>query len=1366
MRLAKTRILSENQTLVRETVTYYDDLDREVITAVYSHPGVPAALDPSGPAGAFYGANPANTIAAILANTKLPLALDQVIYNARGNIEERRRYSPAANQTSKYLSTRSYYDHADRRVLEERPGGGSMRTWYDAEGNVSRSSLYAGAREVRRTVDERDQFKNVIVTTTFERLHDASATPDELDATNSVATYTFTWHDQAGKVIASADLGTADAGNQFKNAASAPVRPTAPPTWDTAASAYTGSLGATALITLTEYDAQGRPVAVRSPKGLLTRSFYSNLGHVILQVENADGAPSLVRRTAYKFDKGRLIAVAAVLPGHVVQPDGQIDWTPAATLQITGIEYGADVVAYSTSTPGAVLYTDPAKVARVFFPSIPGSTGAPDFTFKYYPDGRLARRTDRRGLEFTYFYDGRGNRTAAIVSNRQEYDPFQSALVDVSEEVQLAYDAIDRLIGVSAAAQSSLFFESKSDVAFSYDALGNLIADHQYHGDKLVVGSASVTYGWDFSPAASNNRVRLSSMTYPHWSSAPATSLAFGYGAAGSESDKLDRLSSISSGSNQLASYRYTGAGRRVGTAMDQAAMDQTAGSGGTYGGLDRFGRTTAITWKRAGTTQQSYVYGYDAAGNALFERWDHMFGGVLNQNKLSQKFAYDALNRMISAERGQLDATNTAIAHSAAAPTARLVEWGLDNLDNLTGNATLPSGLKTSWFNVSINQQVTTGAMTHAVDAQNQVTGITATGNYATGVGTISGAVIYDRAGNMVADAEYFYQYDAWNRLVQVSDRGTATFNADGVIASGAPGSWRIHYTYDGLGRQIRKQQPWTEGNGDKFVRSVHYFYDGVRRIQEVVVDPLSSAAPVELKDDKCEPPPAEEDSLTLTLDREYVYGPGDRLGVDEFVCQIDSLGNFVYMLQNAAGDVTALVRDGEVICQYTFDPNGVLINADHIEAQVVNRVGHKGLFFDRIDGHPMGRQLLANARGLYQNRNRVYHPMLGRFMQKDPNESGLPVIANGAMMASNPAMASLLPFDAQGMYGDGMNLYGYLGGNPYARRDPLGLSWDPFSMTDDYLAEAAGAQAAFLERVIRGFDTASHIAWQLAQLHPAIGLAASAYKLASGEGDLWDVLAVAGPAGKLIGKAMGAAKKAAGYYISKFGTCKICVAEGTLVQTPLGPVPVECIQPGDLVLSLAEDDPLGLPRFMPVTAVYHNEGSELLAVTFADGGTLRLTAAHEVYTTDKGWGLAEDLRPGQRMLGESTSVREIAKVDRFYGAVPTYNLTVEGSHTFYADGVWVHNCAKARAQWKRWQLTDAASDAVKVHGRFGKIYKRGETWWSKDLAGHGGSAFKVFEETPSGLRWIRDADEFGNHIVGKHKGPIGAFIPWSELR
>jgi hypothetical protein len=69
--------------------------------------------------------------------------------------------------------------------------------------------------------------------------------------------------------------------------------------------------------------------------------------------------------------------------------------------------------------------------------------------------------------------------------------------------------------------------------------------------------------------------------------------------------------------------------------------------------------------------------------------------------------------------------------------------------------------------------------------------------------------------------------------------------------------------------------------------------------------------------------------------------------------------------------------------------------------------------------------------------------------------------------------------------------------------------------------------------------------------------------------------------------------------------------------------------------------------------------------------------------------------------------------------------------------------------------------------NSKFGKFYKSKSDglWWSKDTAGHGESAFKVFKENKKGLQWHRDADQFGDFITGKHKGPIGASIPWKQL-
>lgn len=71
----------------------------------------------------------------------------------------------------------------------------------------------------------------------------------------------------------------------------------------------------------------------------------------------------------------------------------------------------------------------------------------------------------------------------------------------------------------------------------------------------------------------------------------------------------------------------------------------------------------------------------------------------------------------------------------------------------------------------------------------------------------------------------------------------------------------------------------------------------------------------------------------------------------------------------------------------------------------------------------------------------------------------------------------------------------------------------------------------------------------------------------------------------------------------------------------------------------------------------------------------------------------------------------------------------------------------------------------------RGGHTYWRHKTtgyWWSKDTAGHGESAFKVYKEDASGnLVWYRDADGYGDFIdpSAKHKGPAGKVIAPSIL-
>ncbi len=96
--------------------------------------------------------------------------------------------------------------------------------------------------------------------------------------------------------------------------------------------------------------------------------------------------------------------------------------------------------------------------------------------------------------------------------------------------------------------------------------------------------------------------------------------------------------------------------------------------------------------------------------------------------------------------------------------------------------------------------------------------------------------------------------------------------------------------------------------------------------------------------------------------------------------------------------------------------------------------------------DGPP---RLIPYAHLLVHMRNRAYSPQMGRFMQPDPNATAMMLI-EAASYHGRGLDAIVAAFDVQGLYGDGMNLYEYLGSSPWGRRDPLGLSWDPFDMVD----------------------------------------------------------------------------------------------------------------------------------------------------------------------------------------------------------------------------------------------------------------------------------------------------------------------------
>ncbi|MEW6197811.1 MAG: hypothetical protein AB1601_03990 [Planctomycetota bacterium] len=307
-------------------------------------------------------------------------------------------------------------------------------------------------------------------------------------------------------------------------------------------------------------------------------------------------------------------------------------------------------------------------------------------------------------------------------------------------------------------------------------------------------------------------------------------------------------------------------------------------------------------------------------------------------------------------------------------------------------------------------------------------------------------------------------------NRLIQINKGdllGAGSFEGDGsgrLKENISPGVTVAKFTYDGLGRLIRTER-WRSGGATQVEE---YYYDGVRRIQEVETT-VGGTSPG-------------------TVTREYVWGPGY---ADEIVCQLDYSGDPLggtgvtpetyYYLQDANYNVVAVVAPAaaggypaQVLYQYTYGPYGDVLAADaHPTLPLpVNRIGHQGLFFERLTTGSVDAPTLAvGARGLYHSRNRWLHTDLGRFLTRDPAEAAIPILTalafNGDTLDGLAAGTPTLPFSPTGHYADGMNLYQFVGSNPVNRSDPLGLgSWDdPFDDVDEIIWRMAAERSTALE-------------------------------------------------------------------------------------------------------------------------------------------------------------------------------------------------------------------------------------------------------------------------------------------------------------
>jgi len=779
----------------------------------------------------------------------------------------------------------------------------------------------------------------------------------------------------------------------------------------------------------------------------------------------------------------------------VARPDGLGRfvpvWNETSARRVVRLEYNAPIVQPAFDLPGYILNPVPngpgstfpvgeddwgylgisnrpdlLKAMHLPNPNTGGTGSGTGYSvfFFYYPDGLPAIRVDSRGISVQYIYDADGNLTR--ISTDDHNIPLVADL-GMSEDqlpsnaIDYVYDALSRLEQVTTSRVNSNGPDRLDTVStITYGPFGEMLSETQQRpsiaipsnqGGSLPV-SGTVSYAWQTllrqsssdPVGATNNVHRLQSITYPPRSDAiDGRVVTLGYGQSGSVSDLINRVESLTSSGGasaaqlgHIATYRYDGLHRLAGIDLGEVPGEPAL----TYAqkdkrSFDRFGRVNERTIDSfdLGTTQYRSVinseFGYTLRGDRVFElltQRDHQATSD-RSNTHSGSFRYDALGRLVDEQYGVLLANGFAgIDVPASTSYLREMIYTLDSLNRRVGDANAP-GISI-WEDTdgdTIADPPELFAQTHELDARGGLTGLND--------GTITEPVDQDVAGAITQLHGRQIYYDWLARPVLVQDA-----NDNPVFA----------VSYDGFGRVATRSAIWPGQTRSTVFRHEAYFYDGVRRIQEVFVDPVDALPPWPVEPGE---EPAGSGSYELRTEAEYIWSASSAQPFDTCHVQVDWWGREAWLLQDHS---TVSVRgytdaNGELVEQYRLDAYGNVFGIDKFTLAQPGglfegfrqRLGHHGLFIERVDSTTLDPVIAPGSELWALSRSRWYAPELGRFLTSDPNETGVPTVASLAMLGKMPAGPPSGSFDWESHFGDGLDTFTAYGANPIANQDPTGL-------------------------------------------------------------------------------------------------------------------------------------------------------------------------------------------------------------------------------------------------------------------------------------------------------------------------------------
>ncbi|PZR76763.1 MAG: hypothetical protein DLM73_01680 [Chthoniobacterales bacterium] len=754
-----------------------------------------------------------------------------------------------------------------------------------------------------------------------------------------------------------------------------------------------------------EYNGRGEVTKVTHQDGTYVQSSYNPDGTL------ATSTDELGHTTNYTYDEYKRVLTVTNPLNETTTNSYALDWA-------NPLLHTTNSIKFTTSPMNKnVVFDYDANFRKIDQVAALGTADEAWTFFEYDAVGNLTKTTDARWNATNFGYDNRNRQTSVTNAlNQTTYTGYDGVGNKTSEmrpdytSRSWVYDSMNRLI-------DHYGFAGEHVAHYDHDPAGNV---------TQIIDAKGASYS--FSYDALN---RKTSETYPYDATGAARTELFWYDAVGN-------LSQYKNPADQYKYFSYDSRHRERDTWWNGGGQWITKN-------YDAASRVTSVTTNNGETT---VGYGYDDANRQLWEdqtvagyathRIQHdrdADGNATNtyipgyfllwytytqRNQLSQiqdgghtpwfTFTYDAAGNMTKRQ-----AVYGGVNDSMNCPSAQYDPLNRPTMWENTGAA--DTAFARSWYQYdNVNREVATWrdeqsgkGEAFGYDAMNQLTSVSynadqvSTGTPVNATRTVSYNVTPLNRQSVTDSIEGVQTYTP-NALNQYENIGGAVNSYDGNfnltvlggssfyydsashLVSANSGEDSAQFVYDGLGRCLKRTVNW---------ETTLIAYDGWKPI-------------------------VEWDEWGY-LKAWNIYGPGP----DEILWRYsDRYGHLRYHLDRNGNVAFLLDLNGTVREKYTYDAFGrpTVSDWDGENARSWSWYGNRFMF--------SGREWIPEL-GIYDYRNRMYHPGLGRFLQTDP-----------------------VGFDA----GD-MNLFRYCADDPVDRSDPTGLEGEEYNF--EYASSVARTQA-----------------------------------------------------------------------------------------------------------------------------------------------------------------------------------------------------------------------------------------------------------------------------------------------------------------